>query len=375
REAEFKKQRVFNTCNGVAKPVWTNANWVNHANQFVLRSVQLNAGRPNINYVRPNFNTGRTNINYVRPNINIGRTNINSVRPNINTGRENVNSVRPNVNTGRVNVNSVRLNVNTGRVNVNYVKSNVNTGRTNVNPVRPRVNTSSSNVNTVRSRQPVPTKTRPFAKTTAQMSHSNAVMRNWGSAVKTSASYNWRNSRPNFNYNSGSTFIRTVNAKGHMTGNKDQLEDFKEFNGGSVTFGWFPFKHDKGNQIPSPKPTLRLGYSSGKRHHEHSTITYTEVSSEEFSRSLDRYSGSSCGVRVKHVERHDMNYSTIEEDCFHLRSKATVCCLVSIHVLMSPEMHEVERRSPSRDDANDKEEEEDEDEEEEEHLAPADSVP
>ncbi|GJX98869.1 putative ribonuclease H-like domain-containing protein [Tanacetum coccineum] len=44
REAEFKKQRVFNTGNRVAKPVWTNANRVNHANQFVsLRSVKLNA--------------------------------------------------------------------------------------------------------------------------------------------------------------------------------------------------------------------------------------------------------------------------------------------------------------------------------------------
>ncbi|GJT42338.1 putative ribonuclease H-like domain-containing protein [Tanacetum coccineum] len=126
REAEFKKQRVFNTGNGVAKPVWTNANRVNHANQFVPKSVQLNAGRPNIN----------------------------SVRPNINTSRTNINSVRPNVNTGRVNVYFVRPNVNTGRVNVNSVKSNVNTGRTNVNPVRPRVNTGSSNVNTVRSRQP-----------------------------------------------------------------------------------------------------------------------------------------------------------------------------------------------------------------------------
>ncbi|GJZ94129.1 hypothetical protein Tco_0666332 [Tanacetum coccineum] len=38
REAEFKKQRVFNTGNGVSKPVWTNANRVNHANQFVPRS-------------------------------------------------------------------------------------------------------------------------------------------------------------------------------------------------------------------------------------------------------------------------------------------------------------------------------------------------
>ncbi|GKF52337.1 hypothetical protein Tco_0148804, partial [Tanacetum coccineum] len=110
REVEFKKQRVFNT-------------------------VQLNAGRPNINSVRPNINTGRTNINSIRPNIN--------------------------------------------------------TRRTNVNPVRPRVNTSSSNANTVRSRQPG----------------------NWGSAVKTSADYNWRNSKPNYNCDSGPTFIRTVNAK------------------------------------------------------------------------------------------------------------------------------------------------------------------
>ncbi|GJS71606.1 hypothetical protein Tco_0704447 [Tanacetum coccineum] len=78
----------------------------NHANQFVPRPVQLNAGRPNINSVRPNINTGRTNINSVRPNINTGRTNINSVRPNINTGRTNINSVRPRVNTGSSNVNT-----------------------------------------------------------------------------------------------------------------------------------------------------------------------------------------------------------------------------------------------------------------------------
>ncbi|GJW08890.1 hypothetical protein Tco_1571313 [Tanacetum coccineum] len=92
---------------------------------------------------------------------------------------------------------------------------------------------------------------RPFAKTTAQMSHSNAVMGSWGSAVKTSASYNWRNSRPNFHYNSGTILNRNEHplknmvdrgifdsgCSGHMTGNKDQLEDFEEFNGGSVTFG------------------------------------------------------------------------------------------------------------------------------------------
>ncbi|GKF05088.1 hypothetical protein Tco_0035756 [Tanacetum coccineum] len=127
REAEVK--RVVNTGNGVVKPVWTNANMINHANKLIPRSVQLN--------------TGRTNINSVRPKVN---------------------SVRPKVN-----------------------------------PVRPKVNAVSPKDNTVRPRQPITHKT------------SN---RSWGSAVKTPASYNWRNSRPNLNYNSGPTFIRTVNANG-----------------------------------------------------------------------------------------------------------------------------------------------------------------
>ncbi|GKD58042.1 hypothetical protein Tco_1295551, partial [Tanacetum coccineum] len=126
---------VVNTGNGVEKPVWTNANRVNHANKLVPISVQLNAGRPNINSVRPNINTGRTNIN----------------------------------------------------------------------PVRPRVNTGSSNINTVR--QPVPVKT----------SNSFSPKRPQGFAVKTSAGYNSRNSKPNSNCDSGPTFIRTVNAKGSST--------------------------------------------------------------------------------------------------------------------------------------------------------------
>ncbi|GKF77019.1 hypothetical protein Tco_0229489 [Tanacetum coccineum] len=33
------------------------------------------------------------------------------------------------------------------------------------------------------------------------------------------------------------TGIFDSGCSGHMTGNKDQLEDFEEFNGGSVTFG------------------------------------------------------------------------------------------------------------------------------------------
>ncbi|GKC18120.1 putative ribonuclease H-like domain-containing protein [Tanacetum coccineum] len=127
REAEFKKQRVFNTSNRVAKPVWTNANRVNHANQFFPRPVQLNAGRPNINSVRP------------------------------------------------------------------------------------KVNTVSSNVNTVRSRQPVPTRT------------SNRL------SPKRPQDHPLKNIEDKGIFDSG--------CLGHMTGNKDHLDDFEECKGGSVTFG------------------------------------------------------------------------------------------------------------------------------------------
>ncbi|GJR08413.1 putative ribonuclease H-like domain-containing protein [Tanacetum coccineum] len=195
READVKKQRVVNTGNGVAKPVWTNASRVNHSNKFVPRSVQLNAGRPNINSVRPRVNAVSSNVNTVRSRQPVPTKTSNSFSPK-----------RPQMNQ----FNQRR----------DFSKSH----------------------SSVR---------RPFATTTAQMSHSNAVKGNWGSAVKTSAGYNWRNSRPNSNCDSGPTFIRTEHplknmvdrgifdsgCSGHMTGNKDQLEDFEEFNGGSVTFG------------------------------------------------------------------------------------------------------------------------------------------
>ncbi|GJX00354.1 hypothetical protein Tco_0184267 [Tanacetum coccineum] len=167
REAEFKKQRVFNTGNMVAKPVWTNDDRINHANQFVPRPVQLNAGRPNIN----------------------------SVRPNINTGRTNINSVRPRVNTVNSNVNTVR-----SRQPVPTRTSN------SFSPKRPQVNQFNQRRHFSKSHSSV---RRPFAKNTAQMSHSHAVKGNWGSAVKTSAGYNWRTTRPNSNCNGGPTFIRT----------------------------------------------------------------------------------------------------------------------------------------------------------------------
>ncbi|GJW20523.1 ribonuclease H-like domain-containing protein [Tanacetum coccineum] len=79
REAEVK--RVVNTGNGVTKPVWTNANRINHSNNFVPRSVQLNTCRPKFNSVRPNINTGRTNISFGRPKVNTVSPKVNTVRP------------------------------------------------------------------------------------------------------------------------------------------------------------------------------------------------------------------------------------------------------------------------------------------------------
>ncbi|GJV73502.1 putative ribonuclease H-like domain-containing protein [Tanacetum coccineum] len=122
-------------------------------------------------------------------------------------------------------------------VQLNAVRQNVNSVRHNVNSVR-------TNVNTGRSKQPVPTcNSNSFSPVRPQG--------NWGTAVKTSAGYNWRNSRPNSNCDSGPTFIRTDHplknmedrgifdsgCSGHMTGNKDHLDDFEEYKGGSVTFG------------------------------------------------------------------------------------------------------------------------------------------
>ncbi|GJZ62623.1 ribonuclease H-like domain-containing protein [Tanacetum coccineum] len=98
RRAELKKQRVFNTGNGLAKPVWNNENRVNHANHFVPRPVQLNVVRPNSNFVRPNVNTGRENVNSVRQNVNSARSNVNTFRPKQLVPTSNSNSfslIRP----------------------------------------------------------------------------------------------------------------------------------------------------------------------------------------------------------------------------------------------------------------------------------------
>ncbi|GJX94496.1 putative ribonuclease H-like domain-containing protein [Tanacetum coccineum] len=84
--------------------------------------------------------------------------------------------------------NTVQLNAS--RAKINSVRPNINIGRTNVNFVRPRVSTVSSNVNT---------------------DHPLKNMEDRG--------------------------IFDSGCSGHMTGNKDHLDDFKECKGGSVTFG------------------------------------------------------------------------------------------------------------------------------------------
>ncbi|GKG28453.1 hypothetical protein Tco_0406780, partial [Tanacetum coccineum] len=93
REVEVK--RVVNTGNGVAKPVWTNANRINHSNQFVPRSVQLNAGRPMFNSDRPHINTSRINISSGRSKVNTIGPKVNAVSPKVNAVNSKVNTVRP----------------------------------------------------------------------------------------------------------------------------------------------------------------------------------------------------------------------------------------------------------------------------------------
>ncbi|GJT55107.1 ribonuclease H-like domain-containing protein [Tanacetum coccineum] len=175
REAELKKQRVFNTGNGVAKLVWNNANRVNRDNYFIPKPVQLN------------------------------------------TGRANVSSVKSNVNSVRHNVNSVRTNVNTGRSKQPVPTSNSNS----FSPVRPQVNKFNQRSHFSKLHSPV---RRPIVRNTARMTYSYAVKGNWGTA-----DHPLKNMEDRGIFDSG--------CSGHMARNKDHLDDFEECKGGSVTFG------------------------------------------------------------------------------------------------------------------------------------------
>ncbi|GJT90464.1 putative ribonuclease H-like domain-containing protein [Tanacetum coccineum] len=114
------------------------------------------------------------------------------------------------------------VQLNTGRPNINTVRTNINTGRTNINSVRPRVNTVNTNVKTVRSRQPVPTRTSNSFSLKRPQEIGDMLLR-------PQQDHPLKNMVDRGIFDSG--------CSGHMTGNKDQLEDFEEFNGGSVTFG------------------------------------------------------------------------------------------------------------------------------------------
>ncbi|GJV93309.1 hypothetical protein Tco_1541122 [Tanacetum coccineum] len=164
REAELKKQRVFNTGNRVAKPVWNSANRVNRAN--------------------------------------------------VNSVRQNVNSVRSNVNTGSFNINTVKA------------KQPVPTSNSNsYSPVRPQVNKFNQRSHFSKLHSPM---RRPIVNNTARMAYSHAVKGNWGTAVKTS-DHPLKNMEDRGIFDSG--------CSGHMTGNKDHLDDFEECKGVSITFG------------------------------------------------------------------------------------------------------------------------------------------
>ncbi|GJT31335.1 hypothetical protein Tco_0911610 [Tanacetum coccineum] len=149
------------------------------------------------------------------------------------------------------------VQLNASRPNFNSVRPNINTGRTNINSVRPRVNAVSPKVNNVRSRQPVPHKT----------SNSEHPLKNMVDRG-----------------------IFDSGCSGHMTGNKDQLEDFEEFNGGSVTFG--------GSK----------GYISGKGRIRVDLVGYSLASKDENSGILQTLLGrlkTKLSHRVKSLDRED----------------------------------------------------------------------
>ncbi|GJS13313.1 putative ribonuclease H-like domain-containing protein [Tanacetum coccineum] len=124
-------------------------------------------------------------FNSVRPTVNFG---------SVNSGRPNIKSVRPNVNTGKQNVNSGSFNFNSARTQrpVSTKISNREIGKLLLRPQQVMIG-------------------EPLDHTPIIIDHPLKNMMDRG--------------------------IFDSGCSGHMTGNKDQLEDFKEFNGGSVTFG------------------------------------------------------------------------------------------------------------------------------------------
>ncbi|GJV90913.1 putative ribonuclease H-like domain-containing protein [Tanacetum coccineum] len=118
---------------------------------------------------------------------------------------------------------SLKMNQNEmskSRPKVNSVRPNINTGRTNISSGRSKVNTVSPKVNSVR----------PTSNIGDLLLRPQQVIIG-GTLGQTSIiiEHPLKNMVDRGIFDSG--------CSGYMTGNKDQLEDFEEFNGGSVTFG------------------------------------------------------------------------------------------------------------------------------------------
>ncbi|GJT28353.1 hypothetical protein Tco_0908628, partial [Tanacetum coccineum] len=191
---------------------------------------------------------------------------------NVNTGHGNVSTVSSagtqiksgssRFNTGKQNVNSDSVHVNTARAN--RPVSNQTSNKTS--PKLSQVNLKSPKKCFSKQSSPV---NRPFSRNTTHKSHKYVVKGKMGTAVKTSAGCVWRKVIPLSNTNSRPIPDSNVNdhplkhmehrgifdsgCSGHMTGNRDHLEDYQELSKvGSVTFGG-----SKGSI--SGKGTIRLG--------------------------------------------------------------------------------------------------------------------
>ncbi|GJS34142.1 ribonuclease H-like domain-containing protein [Tanacetum coccineum] len=181
------------------RQIWNNVQRVNKQNQFVPLAVLTRTGKIPINTVRT---SGTKNISTARHNFN-RRAVLTSTAMKVNTVKHIVNRVRPaNVFHKPHSPFSRPLN-NTTTLRTNFSKQKVNTAK----------------VNAV-----------------------SAVGGKRETAVKPSASCNWRPQRHNWHNDYPH---RALQNKGivdsgcskHMTRNKAYLAEYQDFNGGPVAFG------------------------------------------------------------------------------------------------------------------------------------------
>ncbi|GJT62213.1 hypothetical protein Tco_1005746 [Tanacetum coccineum] len=183
---------------------------------------------------RVNVNTGHGNVS----SVSSAGTQFKSGASRFNTGKQHVNSGSVHVNSGS-QFKSGASRFNTDKQHVSSVRVNRPVSN-NTSPKPSKVNLNSPKKCFSTQRSPV---NRPFSRHTAYKSNIYAVKGKVGTAVKTSAGCDWRKTTPLSNTNSGPTPDSNVNVSRGPQGRPkpvkawDQLEDFEEFNRGSVTFG------------------------------------------------------------------------------------------------------------------------------------------